>query len=187
MVDTVKSNSITQLDALGASPPGSILYTSSGDGSAGYKRTISDLAAATTAGLGSTSSTYKIIRLATKSILKTLELVNSATLDTGGDSASLTLDVGAYYSDSTTDGTPAVDQGVQISANCFAAAVVSPLVGVRINVMTALASTKYNEPLWQALGLTTDPGGFVDVVIAVHAGADAAAAGSFYLEATFTD
>jgi hypothetical protein len=171
--------------------PGVVVANNAGAGAPGYLKHISDIIAVTTAGLASTSSTYKMIRLKSNVILKSLDMTPSATLDSGGGSATLTWDVGAYYSDSTFDGTPSADQGNSISANCFAAVVVSPLVGVKTNVFGPTSTDAgviipaFNEQLWQQVGLTADPGGYIDIVLAVHAAADVAVAGTIAISATF--
>lgn len=187
----IKSLSITNLDTAGPAPIANL----AGAGAPAYVRAISDSCALTTAGEASTSSTYKMVRVQSDVILKNIKLLTSATLDTGGGSASLTFDIGAYYSDSTVDGTAVANQGVLISATAFATAVVSPLAGVPTSVTwnsTFLANEVtpgpfMNSPLWEALGLATDPGGYIDIVVAVHAAANTAAAGSLWLEASFSE
>src|SRR5580693_5421837 len=117
MVDTVKSASITTLDGTTQQPPAQVQLTE-GIGAPGRLVNHSDFVAATAAGLQSTSSTYKLVRLPTRAILKSVELLSKVGGDTG---TTLTIDLGFYYSDSTVDGTANANQGVLISANALVA------------------------------------------------------------------
>lgn len=182
--DTLYSTSITALDA---APP--IDQPTAGEGGPGYLRSNSDYVTPTTGGLGSTSSLYYMLRLPTNAKLKTLKMVIDAALDSG--SPSLAWDVGAYYSSSTIDGTAPANQGVQISANCFAAAKVNYAAG-EADMLTSFGVALRNQPLWQALsigvtegGVSEDPGGFVDIVMAVHTAANTAASHNVSLKADY--
>lgn len=164
--DTVKSASITALDTAPqnvTTPTG----LTEGAGAAGRLNNVSDYVAATAGGLASTDSKYKMVRLRTQSIVKAITIFSSTGLDT---STGLKLDIGAYYSDSTQDGTPASLQGTVISVNCFMAATAfaQSSVGSRISGMTALNSNLINSPLWAQVGLSSDPGGYIDIVVAVQ-------------------
>ena len=182
--DALKSASITALDTLSVSGT-PILENTSGAGAAANMKDILDFVTPTTGGLVSTSSKYKMVRLPTSAKLKTLTLKVDGALDS---STGLALDVGAYYSDSTVDGTPAASQGTSISVNCFAAALTSfrSSAVADVNALTAFALAKRNKRLWDALGLTSDPGGFIDIVVAVQAAATTAVSSVLGLSATFT-
>lgn len=164
--DTVKSASITTLDG---APQNSTSPTqlTEGRGAPGRIADRSDFVAATTAGLASTSSTYKMLRLPTSCVLKGGDLFTKSGLDT---STGLAVDLGAYYSDSTIDGTPASLQGTLISANCFVSnqAFGQSSAGSRISAVSNLDANLLNSPLWAQVGLSSDPGGYIDVVLAVH-------------------
>lgn len=164
--DTVKSPSITTLDGAPQNATSPTQLTE-GVGAAGRTVNHSDFVVATAGGLASTSSTYKMVRLPSQSIVKSIALFTKAGLDS---STGLAVDVGAYYSDSTIDGTPAALQGTLISANCFLAntAFGQSGAGSRIAGMANLDAALINVPLWQQVGLTSDPGGYIDVAIAVH-------------------
>lgn len=184
MADTISSASITALDAFatGTSP---IVEATSGAGAAGFLKDTSDFVLPTTGGLASTASKYKMIRLPWNIKLKELIL----TVDAGGldSSTGLSIDVGAYYSDSTVDGTPAALQGTAVSVNCFDAndtALRSSAVGP-ISVLKSFGVELRNEHLWAALGLSSNPGGFVDVVVAVHTAATTAVASDFNVAAHY--
>lgn len=170
--DTVKSASITSLDA--AAPSLNAPLTE-GLGAAGRLVNHSDFVAMSAGGLASTSSTYKMCRLPTSCILKSLVVYTKAGLDS---STGLKLNVGAYYSDSANDGTPYSLQGVLISADCFmtATAFAQSSAGSRISALTNIDANLINAPLWQQVGLSSDPGGYIDVVIAVQTIASGTAA-----------
>lgn len=173
--DALKSASITNLDATPVTP------NSPGEGGIGVLRDASDYVTPTTGGLGNTSSKYKMCRVPSNAKIKAIELYADGALDT---STGLVLDVGAYWSDSTVDGTSSANQGTSISAACFCsqtAAFQSSAVA-KVDALTAYSSVKRNQPLWSALsvgasedGTTIDPGGFIDIVVAVHTGASSAA------------
>lgn len=170
--DTVKSASITSLDAASPSLSASL---AEGQGASGQLNNHSDYAVATAGGLASTSSTYKLVRLPSSCIVKSISLFTKAGLDS---STGLKLNVGAYYSDSVNDGTPYSLQGVLISADCFmtATAFGQSGAGSRISAMTNLDANLINSPLWQQVGLSSDPGGYIDVVAAVQTIASGTAA-----------
>lgn len=164
--DTVKSASITTLDGAPQNATSPTQLTE-GKGAAGRVNNHSDFVAATTGGLASTASVYKMVRLPTSCIVKSIRLFTKAGLDT---STGLAIDLGAYYSDSTIDGTAAANQGASISANCFVSNVAfgQSSAGSEINGMSNLDANLLNSPLWAQVGLATDPGGYIDVVLAVH-------------------
>lgn len=153
-VETIKSVSITGLDALPAVPQ------STGEGSSGYLRHV-DATAPVAAG-SSATSTYRLVRLPSNAKLKSLDVMTDAAPGAGA------ISVGASYSDATTDGTQIALQGTLISATAFAAATtLSATANTRVDVLTALPVAKRMQPLWQALGLASDPGGFIDVLATV--------------------
>lgn len=162
--DSVKSASITALDQASPSLSASLVE---GSGASGRLNNHSDYVVATTGGLASTDSKYKMVRLPTQCIVKSIVLFTKSGLDT---STGLKLDVGAYYSDSVNDGTPASLQGVLISANCFMSATAfgQSSAGSRISAMTNLDSNLINKQLWEQVGLASDPGGYIDIVVAVQ-------------------
>ncbi len=173
--DTVKSLSITAYDA---APQNATTSTSlvEGLGAPGRRIDHSDYVVVTAGGLASTSSTYKAVRLATTSVVKSITLYTSAGMDS---STGLKLNVGTYYSDSTIDGTPASLQGTLISATTFmsATAFAQSGAGSRIAGMTNINANLINSPLWAQCGLSTDPGGYIDVVLAVQTVASGTATG----------
>lgn len=164
--DTVKSASITTLDGAPQNATSPTQLTEGG-GAAGRAVNHSDFVAATTGGLASTSSVYKMIRLPTQAIIKKINIFTKSGLDS---STGLAIDIGAYYSDSTADGTAVSNQGVLISANCFLSNVAfgQSAAGSNINGLANMDANLLNSPLWAQVGLTSDPGGYIDVAVAVH-------------------
>lgn len=178
--DLLKSLSITNADA---SP---VVATNTGAGANGYDKEINDFVTPTAAGLADTTSRYQMVRLPSNAKLKSLKLTSDAALDTNGTPL-LSLDVGLYYSDSTTDGSPQALLGTAISVNLFAAILVFTTVFQEVNALKSFAVAKRNQPLWQAAGLASDPGGFFDIVVAVHAGAATASSQPLNAQADYVE
>lgn len=176
--DTLKSLSITNLDAT------PIVPNATGAGAGGYVKDVSDFVTPSTAGLVNTGSTYRMVRLPTNAKLKALKLNADAHLDS---STGLVLDVGAYYSDATNDGTAQANQGAVISVNCFAAAIDFHTAFTEQNALVSFGAALRNEPLWKALGLASDPGGFIDVVVAVHTAATTAVSNPLQARAEYVE
>ncbi len=166
--DLLKSASITNLDSF------PIVANSGGEGALGKLHEISDYVTPTTAGLADTTSKYKLVRVSPEVKLKQLKLNIAAAIET---STGLALDVGAYYSDSTVDGTPVALQGTAIAVAAFGAILTgfrSSAIG-EVDALTAFSPVKRNQRLWEALGLSSNPGGNIDIVLAVHTAATGAA------------
>lgn len=159
----LKSGAITNLDAIPAVP------VTTGEGAPGYLREVSGFV--TTVSADAALSTYQLVRLPTNAKVKSIQLSNAAM--TAGK-----VQIGVYYSDSTIDGTAAANQGLVVpttGVNFFANDVdlTSANNGVEEvfqNQATGGANTPLllNTQLWQALGLTSDPGGYFDIVATVH-------------------
>ena len=162
--DSVKSASITILDAASQSLSASLIE---GGGAAGRLIDHSDFVTMTSGGLASTSSLYKMVRLPSSCIIKAARLFVKGGMDS---STGLAIDLGAYYSDSTQDNTAFSNQGVLISANCFVSNVAfgQSGAGSDINALSNLDANLRNSQLWQQVGLASDPGGYIDIVLAVH-------------------
>jgi len=179
--DALKSLSITDLDAT------PVVQHTAGQGAPGSLKAVSDYVTPTTGGLGSTSSTYKMVRVPTQVKLKELKII-SAQLDSNG-SPTLAVDVGAYYSDSTVDGTASANQGnaVNAAANDFGdnVLIASAASISATDVLTNFGADKRNKALWDALGLSSDPGGYFDIVVTVEAIAATAVSAIMGLEARY--
>jgi hypothetical protein len=180
--DTVKSASITTLDGAPQNATSPTQLTE-GAGAAGRLVDHSDFVTMTAGGLASTSSTYKMVRLPTQCTLKLARLAVKGGMDS---STGLAVDLGAYYSDSTIDGTPVSLQGTSISATCFMSNIAfgQSGAGSEVNALSNLDANLRNSPLWAQVGLSTDPGGYIDIVLAVHTVASGTAtAGNVVLNA----
>ena len=158
-VTHVKSTPITNLDAT------PIIYSNAGIGAPGALVSVS--ATITPAASDSTGSTYAMCRVPTSAILKHVWF-------TGQAQSAGTFDVSVYYSDSTTDGTAVANQGVVVpttGATFIADAIVNASAVAMTEVLgyggTAAGwdPSMINKKLWDALGLTTDPGGFFDIYL----------------------
>jgi hypothetical protein len=160
---TLKSAPITNLDAIPAVP------NTTGEGSPGYIREVGGFVTAVAA--DAAGSTYRLARVPSNAKVKHVFFTSEAQ---GAGKVQL----GVYYSDSTIDGTAVANQGVVVpttGVNFFAndidiTAAVNSVDEVTQNMATAGANnlSLVNQPLWQALGLTADPGGYLDVVATVH-------------------
>lgn len=154
----LKSTAITNLDA---SP---IVPVVAGEG--GPARLLSVEGYVTALSGDTTSSTYKFVRLPTTAHVKAVLLY--ADCATAGEA-----DFNIIFSDSTTDGTDASNQGTipQISSanNKLFGAAQSLIGGVTSPVDLTYANvTNYpigseQEALWDVLGYSSDPGGFFDI------------------------
>ena len=173
---TVKSASVTALDA---STP---ILNTRGEGAKYDVREIDDFAALTTAEVS--GSIIRLVRVPTDAIIKTIILENEAL------GTSVTADIGVYYSSSTND-SPAANAkaGAVVDADFFASAVAVAAAVAPTNVTNE--STTYNlskrkQPLWEAVGLATDPGGFFDIAVTTG-GATVAGTPRIGLRVSFAD
>lgn len=176
-VEALKSTSITNLDA---SP---VVTNTAGEGAQGYLLVQSEFV--TVSAAASATSTYRLIRVDRNVKLKAL-ILESEAMGAGA------INLSAYYSDSATDGTQPSLQGliVPTTGNQFFASDVdlsSAIVSTNvINESGNNPVSNRNKPLWQALGLTVDPGGFIDIVAVVHTTAITTGAARLALRAEYT-
>lgn len=158
--EAVKSTPITNLDAT------PVVVNTAGRGAPGYLQHVEGSAAFTS---GPTSgSTYKLARVRTNVKVKSVKIWLDAAVTT------FTGDIGIYYSDSTVDGTSTANQGVEVnsSTSLFGsavalAAVVEPTEYV--NEAGNMTGAKRLLELWDAAGLSADPGGYFDLVVTTTA------------------
>ena len=158
---TLKSAQITNDDA---SP---IALNSSGV-SGPYRRTWYD-GYVTTGTDNDAGTKYLLVRV--KSTVK----VKNVILESAAQGASMAVNVGVYYADDVRFLAPGVAPlvGTVINANFFASAValttaVAPTDVVN-QAVTPYTLAKRDEPLWQALSLAADPGGYFDIVLTTTA------------------
>ena len=206
--DTVKSLSITNLD----STP--FIENNAGQGQVGRFITVDDYCTATAAGLQSSGSYYKLIRLPTFAIVKSVLLGSDAGPNLSG--AALALDLNLIFSDSTIDGTPTFLQGL-IPQNTntgvtttiasysvpnkiygtwkpsASASAIEPTEFIFNGVGSAYSFTGgfVNQPLFQLFGFTdgrgqpADPGGFFDLLAYVATGATTGGACNLYARVSY--
>lgn len=157
-VENLKSAGITNLDATPAT------RNATGNYGAGIMREVDGFV--TISAAASLTSTYRMVRLPTNAKVK------SVTLESEAQGAGK-VDVSVYYSDATGDGTAAGNSGVVVpsTGSKFFASVVDLASAVTptnvVNQSGNYGLDKRNKPLWDALGLSADPGGFFDIVLVV--------------------
>lgn len=96
--EQIKSLSITNLDTT------PFIYNTSAQGAAGRVARVDDYVACAATPLQSTKSFYRLVRIPTGAIPKSLFIATSTALDTG--THALAFDLNIAWSDSTIDGTP---------------------------------------------------------------------------------
>ncbi len=142
-----------------------IIRNTAGEGGVGILQQISDTVIVASG--DNTSSRFSFVRLPTTAHVKSVKLYTTTIASAGS------ADFNVRYSDAITDGTPANLQGTvpQISSannKLFGAAQSMVASGSPYDLTYANATNfplgSENQPLWQVLGLTVDPGGFLDIV-----------------------
>lgn len=117
--------------------------------------------------VGPTTDTYttggvlRAVRLPSNAVVRDIMLAQVAATTTAS------FDVGAYYSDGQ-DGTSASNSGAVIDDNFFATAVDTHALISWTSVMfedTPVTVAGTITPLWQTLGLSSDPGGYIDICL----------------------
>jgi hypothetical protein len=112
----------------------------------------------TTAASDDTSSTYRMLAVPSNCLVRGVYFACAAL---GGSSA---VDIGVFRS--TADG------GAVVDADFFASAVSTVNAVARTDVTyesAVFTAAKRVQPLWQAVGLSADPGGELDIVVSCQA------------------
>lgn len=153
-VEHIKSTPITNAEAVPA------VANTTGEGGPGYLREASG--SLTVPASSSTDSTLRLVRVPTNAKVKQLRIQSQAQ-------AAGTLDVGVYYPISGKTGKAdlaanAIDQ--DFFASAYAVTSLSQPTDIT-NESGTYTADKWNQPLWQAVGLSADPGGFFDIVATV--------------------
>lgn len=205
--DVVKSASITNLDAT------PLLLSNAGQGAVGRLITVDDYCTTTAAGLQSSGSYYKLVRIPTFALVKSVLIASDTGLNLNG---ALALDLSLVFSDSTDDGTPTYLQGLApttantggtVSIATYTAinkiygtvkpTAVATAFGPTDEIFNGLTSNYSftggftNLPLFQIFGFTdgrgepADPGGFFDLMAYVATGATTGAAGNLYARVSY--
>ncbi len=177
----LKSAAITNLDATPVVP------NTTGEGAPGRTLQVNGFAiplAADAAG-----STYQLVRVPSNAKIKHLFFESEAQ-------GAGKFQLGVYYSDSTVDGTSAANQGLVVpttGVDFFASDIdCSSAVNSADYVGGGGTTSRYNlslrnKQLWDALGLTSDPGGFFDIVATCHTTAVTTGTGRLGVSALYID
>lgn len=177
-VEALKATAITNLDTI------PVTANATGRGAPGMIREVDGFV--TISAAASATSTYRMLRIPTTAIVKNL-IIESEAQGAGKVNASV------YYSDSTVDGTAVSNQGVIVpstgdqffASDVDLASAVTP-TGI-VNESGNYTLDKRQMPLWLALGLSTDPGGFFDIVLVVHTTAITTGTGKTGLRCQYID
>ena len=175
-VDHVKSTAITNLDATPVVP------NTAGEGGPAPLKFIDGYATAVAS--SSVGATYQLCRVPSNAKIKSIVFESEA--QTAGK-----FDLGVFYA---TDGL-----GQKPTALLVAAAISAALFAAAIDCASAVAPTekvgstagysldKRTQPLWQAAGLASDPGGNFDIVASVITTAVTTGTGKFGIRVMYTD
>lgn len=176
-VDHVKSTPVTNLDAVPA------VQNTAGEGGAGYTQSVTGSAVAVAS--SSADATYQLVRLPSNAKVTSL-MFESAAQGAGA------FDVGVYYA---TDGRSGPAKATALLA---ADAIDQDFFATIIDCASAVAPTeiinesgtntlvKRVQPLWQALGLTSDPMCMFDIVATVKTTAVTTGTGRLGVKAEYT-
>ena len=176
--ENLKSTQITNLDA-------GTTRNDVGAGGTGFLK-FADGVGVTGADGVTSGSTYQMVRIPSNCTVKRV----LACIESTSGVTTFTADIGLYYSTSTImDGTKQSNVAVVVSgttgptvvSGCQAlfgsavalAAIVTPTDYT--NESGNITNAKRMQPIWQAAGLSSDPGGYFDVVLTLTATASGAA------------
>lgn len=159
-VFNVKTTAITNLDAT------PIVANTEGEGAEGLLKTNEGSALMTAA--ASINSIVQLVRVRSNCKVKKIFLESAAQ-------AAGQVDVGLYYATDGTGGKPLTLLASNAISQAFFASAVIVTGAVVITDITNESGTytidKRTQPLWQAVALTSDPGGYFDICATV-VGAD---------------
>lgn len=156
VTETLKAAAITGYDTVPPTKP------AGGAGASNGVYLVNDFITSTTG--KTTGSIYRLVRVRSDCYVKRVVLESAA------QGSGTTLSFGLYYSDAPTagvlDGTQVALSGTVINAAFFATSVdvSSAVTPTNITNQTGTYTVdKRNQPIWQAAGLASDPGGFFDI------------------------
>jgi hypothetical protein len=175
-VDHVKSTPITNLDATPR------VQNTAGEGAAAVLKHVGGYATAVAS--SSADATYQLVRVPSNAKIKMIVFESEA--QTAGK-----FDLGVYYS---TDGSSASSAASLLAAaaidqDLFASVIDCASAVARTDVTNESGSYTLDErdmPLWEAAGLTSDPGGNFDIVATVKTTAVTTGTGKFGIDVFFT-
>jgi len=173
-VDHVKSTAITNLDATPR------VVSTTGEGAPGKSFTVSGYATAVAS--SSADATYQLVRVPSNAKVKTI-IFESEAQGAGK------FDLGVYYATNGELGKPTSLLAAAAIDQDFFATVIDCASAVARTDVTNESGTytldKRNQPLWQAIGLTSDPGGYLDIVATVKTTAVTTGTGKFGVDVEF--
>jgi hypothetical protein len=172
--EAIKSTAVTNMDTLPATRP------TSGKGGFGYVKSVD--AAASFADAVTSGSTYRLARLPWTAKVKHIRLALNAAVTT------FTCDLGVYYSSSAYDTTPSANQSAVVDADFFGSAIaLAAIVSMTdyVNESATYTAAKRQQELWEAVGLSSRPAGYADIVLTNTA--TNSTAGVVFAEVEFVD
>lgn len=171
-VDHVLSTSVTNREG---SPPVANL---AGAGAAARLHSIDDYA--TVIAAGSVGATYRMVRIPTNARVKRVTFASEA--QTAGK-----FNIGVFYPINGKTGVPDLVANA-VSAALFAAAIDCASAVLPTDVTNSGGTytfDKRSQPLWQAAGLASDPGGYFDIALSVITTAVTTGTGKVYLNVEY--
>jgi hypothetical protein len=175
-IDHVKSTPITNLDA---TPP---VANTAGEGAAAVLKSVDGYATAVAS--SSVAATYQLVRVPSNCKVKSIVFESEA--QTAGK-----FDLGLYYATDGEGGKPtALLLANTISAAFFASAIDCAAAVTPTDVSNESGTytlDKRTQPLWQAAGLSSDPGGMFDIVATVVTTAVTTGTGKFGIRVAYAD
>jgi len=151
--EAVKSTALTNLDATPVVPNLA--------GLGAFGRLVSVFGSCAVADAKTTGSTYQLVRMSSAARLVSIKLwLDSAVTTMAGD-------VTLYYSSSTVDGTDPTKQGTLVTAHIFKTAldlhaIVAP---TEYYLGGTITGASLGKRLWELAGLSSDPGGKMDLTL----------------------
>lgn len=175
-VDHVKSLIVTNLDAT------PVVQPTAGEGGPAPLKHNEGYATAVAA--SSVGATYQLVRVPSNAKIKTINLESAAQ----GAGA---FDIGVYYATDGGGNKPTSLLAANAISQALFASAVDCSSAVAITNVTNESGTytidKRQQPLWQAAGLSSDPGGYFDIVATVATTAVTTGTGRFGISVSYTD
>lgn len=173
-VDHVLSTSVTNAEAVPA------VRNTAGEGGTGVLRNKG--AYVTAVASSSADATYRLVRIPSTAKVKSIVFESEAQ-------GAGKFDVGLYYPITGKNGVAdlaanAIDQDFYATIIDCASAVVPVNI---VNESGTNTLDKRNQPAWQAVGLSSDPGGEFDIVATVKTTAVTTGTGKFGIEVYWVD
>ena len=175
---TQKSVQITNLDASPA------VENTAGNGAPGRLQEVDGFVTAAAADGAGTK--YLMVRLSSQAVVKTVTLESEAQ-------GAGKVQCGLYYADDARYlAGGSANAGVVIDVKFFSddkdlASAVAPTNITYNGTAPTYNISKRTQPLWQAAGLSSDPGGMFDVVLTVHTTDVTTGTGRIYLKVTYIE